>query len=120
MFKLTFYSEPTVSTYPVDRANETYAKVRKTTAIYERYGDKSKKLLDRRTASVVQNPNEPDTPALGQKYAVGALTQQMPNRKMRKEVWEQFAHGTSKSATRIMGEDTNRYPMTIVVSKVDV
>ena len=101
MFTLTFFSEPTASIYPVDRETETYAKVRKTTVIYERYGDKSKKLLERKTATVVQNPNESDLPALGQKYAVSKLTQQL-NRKQRAEVWNRFA-GKSKAASRIMG-----------------
>ncbi|MBC8550134.1 MAG: hypothetical protein H8D23_10855 [Candidatus Brocadiales bacterium] len=102
MFKLTFYSEPTVSIYPVDKETETYAKVRKTTVLYERYGDKSKKLLERKTATVVQNPNEPDLPALGQKYAVSKLTQQLRNRKIRTEVWERFAD-KSRAASRVMG-----------------
>lgn len=112
MFTLKFPSEPSRSKYPTVRGDSlTYKRVRKTTVTFERTSEKTGKVLETKSASVTCHPNEQDVPALGQKYAMQALTRQFEDRKMREVLWHEFATRISKSASRIMGKSPDLYPI---------
>lgn len=104
MISLRFYSDETVSKYPVQKHSDemTYVKVKRTTVVLEET-DNGGNTIEAASASVVCHPKERNIPVVGQKYAMAALTRQIKDRTTRAMLWNEFAK-KSKAASRVMGK----------------